>query len=368
MRRGFLYAIGALLLTAFIILNDLVDDWGRLSGGMENLSVFVQESMWPPNWSVLEAQSYPVCENKIEFFCSVGYIGMMETIKIAFVATIFGFIGALCLSSFAAKNLMPMRIAFPFRTLLSATRSLPSLSSGRSFRYRDWLPDPLAGVLAMTFYTIGYLGKLQYETYEGMPSDSLEVSKAMGLSHPAIFTSVVIPETGNHLLSQLMFMFEYNVRHGTVIGIVGAGGIGYYINTYLKLLQYDKVLALLILIFVVVILIDLLSLMLRSFVTDEGDVRQPKWLSFLMKLRKMNQLSEIQSAAMCRVPFCRTPECVVELFESMQQRLRRWHPLQRRIALQPSLLTKVRHGSCFHIATQGDPLQNRSNQRSCHLT
>ena len=291
MRRGFLYAIGALLLTAFIILNDLVDDWGRLSGGMENLSVFVQESMWPPNWSVLEAQSYPVCENKIEFFCSVGYIGMMETIKIAFVATIFGFIGALCLSSFAAKNLMPMRIAFPFRTLLSATRSLPSLIWAIIFVIVIGF-GPLAGVLAMTFYTIGYLGKLQYETYEGMSNDSLEVSKAMGLSHPAIFTSVVIPETGNHLLSQLMFMFEYNVRHGTVIGIVGAGGIGYYINTYLKLLQYDKVLALLILIFIVVILIDLLSLMLRSFVTDEGDVRQPKWLSFLMKLRKGDESTE----------------------------------------------------------------------------
>ena len=285
MRNAFLFAIGALLLTAFLILNDLVNDWGRLSGGMENLSVFIQESMWPPNWSVLEAQSYPVCEKNIQFFCSVGYIGMIETIKIAFVATILGFIGALCLSSFAAKNLMPMRIAFPFRILLSATRSLPSLIWAIIFVIVIGF-GPLAGVLAMTFYTIGYLGKLQYETYEGMPSDPLEVSRAMGLSHPTIFTSVVIPETGNHLLSQLMFMFEYNVRHGTVIGIVGAGGIGYYISTYLKLLQYDKVLALLILIFIVVIIIDLLSLMLRSFVTDEGDVRQPKWLSFLMKLRK----------------------------------------------------------------------------------
>ena len=291
MRNAFLFAIGALLLTAFLILNDLVNDWGRLSGGMENLSVFIQESMWPPNWSVLEAQSYPVCEKNIEFFCSVGYIGMIETIKIAFVATILGFIGALCLSSFAAKNLMPMRIAFPFRILLSATRSLPSLIWAIIFVIVIGF-GPLAGVLAMTFYTIGYLGKLQYETYEGMPSDPLEVCRAMGLSHPTIFTSVVIPETGNHLLSQLMFMFEYNVRHGTVIGIVGAGGIGYYISTYLKLLQYDKVLALLILIFIVVIIIDLLSLMLRSFVTDEGDVRQPKWLSLLMKLRRTEDATE----------------------------------------------------------------------------
>ena len=272
----------ALLLSAWMVLASLVDDWGRLEGGMANLSTFFQESMWPPNWSVLEAQSYPVCEHDVEFFCSVGYLGMIETLKIAFVATILGFIGALCLSSFAAKNLMPMYIAFPFRILLSATRSLPSLIWAIIFVIVIGF-GPLAGVLAMTFYTVGYLGKLQYETFEGMPSDSLEVSKAMGLSHPATFTSVVIPETGNHLLSQLMFMFEYNVRHGTVIGIVGAGGIGYYINTYLKFLQYDKVLALLILIFLVVVVIDLLSLMVRSFVTDEGDVRQPKWLSFFMK-------------------------------------------------------------------------------------
>ena len=87
-------------------------------------------------------------------------------------------------------------------------------------------------------------------------------------------------------------MFEYNVRHGTVIGLVGAGGIGFYINTYLKLLQYDKVLALLILIFIVVIIIDLLSLMIRSFVTDDGEVRQPKWLSFLMKFRTADEASE----------------------------------------------------------------------------
>ena len=83
-----------------------------------------------------------------------------------------------------------------------------------------------------------------------------------------------------------MFMFEYNVRHGTVIGIVGAGGIGYYISTYLKFLQYDKVFALLILIFIVVVLIDLFSLMVRSFVNEEGDVRKPTWLTVIMRARK----------------------------------------------------------------------------------
>ncbi len=290
MRKSFIFVILSMLLLAWITLYDLVDDWGRLEGGWENLTTFVTESMWPPNWSVLEAQSYPVCEKDIEFFCSVGYLGMVETIKIAFVSTILGFIGALCLSSFAARNLMPMYIALPFRFILAATRSLPSLIWAILFVIVIGL-GPLAGVLAMTFYTIGYLGKLQYETFEGMPSDALEVSKAMGLSHTTTFTSVVIPETGNHLLSQLMFMFEYNVRHGTVIGIVGAGGIGYYINTYMKFLQYDKVLALLIIIFVVVIVIDLMSLMVRSFVTDEGDVRRPTWLRAMIKLYSSRESS-----------------------------------------------------------------------------
>tara|TARA_B110000305_G_scaffold32965_1_gene32186 strand:- start:499 stop:1362 length:864 start_codon:yes stop_codon:yes gene_type:complete len=271
-----------LLFLAWHTLNGLIEgDWGRLEGGFENLSLFFSESMWPPDWSVLEARSYPVCESDIEFFCSVGYLGMMETIKIAFVATILGFIGALLFSSLAARNLVPLYVAIPVRILLSGIRSLPSLIWAILFVIVIGF-GPLSGVLAMTFYTVGYLGKLQYETFEGMASDSLEASRAMGLSRGSILLNVVIPENSNHLLSQLMFMFEYNVRHGTVIGIVGAGGIGYYISTYLKFLQYEKVFALLILIFVVVVIIDLLSMMIRSFVNDEGDVRRPTWLNFIL--------------------------------------------------------------------------------------
>lgn len=280
-----------LLFIAWGTLDGLVEgDWGRLEGGLSNLVVFFEESMWPPNWSVLEARSYPVCEEEVGFFCSVGYLGMMETLKIAFVSTVLGFIGAITLSSLAARNLTPLFVSIPVRVFLSAVRSLPSLIWAILFVIVIGF-GPLSGVLAMTFYTVGYLGKLQYEVFEGMANDPLEAGRAMGLSRPSIFFNIVIPENGNHLLSQLMFMFEYNVRHGTVIGIVGAGGIGYYISTYLKFLQYDKVFALLILIFIVVVLIDLLSLMVRSFVNEEGDVRKPTWLTLLMKARKRKETS-----------------------------------------------------------------------------
>lgn len=275
--------IGALGLLAVVVLHDLAGgDWGRFGGGLGNFNVFFSESLWPPDWSVLEERSYPPCEAQLEFTCSVGYIGMLETLKIAFVSTVLGFFGAILLSPLAARNLQTIWVAVPVRVLLAAVRSLPSLMWAIIFVIVVGF-GPLSGALAMTLYTVGYLGKLQYETFEGMESGPLEAGRAMGLSSTSITTNIVIPENSNHLLSQLIFMFEYNVRHGTVIGTVGAGGIGYHINNYLKFLQYDKVFALLIMIFVVVMVIDLISLLARSFVNDQGDVRRPTWLNLILK-------------------------------------------------------------------------------------
>ena len=97
----------------------------------------------------------------------------------------------------------------------------------------------------MTLYTIGYLGKLQYEAMEGVHNAPLESGMAMGLTHSEQLFHVVIPESSNHLLSQLLFMFEYNVRHGAVLGLVGAGGIGMYIDNYINPpFDYNKAFAL----------------------------------------------------------------------------------------------------------------------------
>lgn len=274
--------ISVLLLLCILVLNDLVQgDWGNLSRGMGNLIHFWNDSLWPPDWSMLQAQTYPECKVSIGFFCSKAYLGMMETIKMAFVATIFGFIGAISLSTMAAKNLVPSYVYFPVRIILAITRSLPSIIWAIIFVVVFGL-GPLAGVLAMTFYTIGYLGKLQYEELEGMHREPLDAARAMGLSHSEIVTNVVIPESSNTLLSQLLFMFEYNVRHGTVLGLVGAGGIGYYLHYYMELFLYQKVMAFLVVIFVVVIIIDLFSMFVRSFVTDEGDINKPSWFSVFL--------------------------------------------------------------------------------------
>ena len=263
------------ILTTWYVFVDLVDgDWNSLENSLENLSIFFYESLWPPNWKVLEARSYPACDRHWDILCSPAYIGIVETLKIAFVSTGLGFILSLPLATLASRNLHNDSIAIPFRLLLSGMRTLPSLIWAIFFVILVGL-GPVSGVMAMTFYTIGYLGKLQYETIEGLSKDPLDAAKAMGLSNIEIITRVVIPESANNLISQLLFMFEYNVRHGSVIGIVGAGGIGYYISTYLKFLQYDKVMALLIVLFFVVVVIDLLSIKARSYFVEDNNFKRP---------------------------------------------------------------------------------------------
>ena len=80
--RWFLLIAFLLWLTA-IVTNGMVDDWGRLSNGGENLVIFIEESLWPPDWSVLEPQSYPPCITApgFQFTCSTAWIGVVETLK-----------------------------------------------------------------------------------------------------------------------------------------------------------------------------------------------------------------------------------------------------------------------------------------------
>ena len=274
-RKKYPIFITFILFTTWLVFVNLVDgDWASLENSLDNLSTFFYESLWPPNWKVIEAQAYPVCDRNWDFLCSPAYIGIMETLKIAFVATGFGFILSLPLATLASRNLYRDSIAIPFRVLLAAMRTLPSIIWAIFFVILVGL-GPVSGVLAMTFYTVGYLGKLQYEAIEGLSNDPLDAAKAMGLKNSEIIQRVVIPETANNLISQLFFMFEYNVRHGSVIGIVGAGRIGYYISTYLKFLQYDKVIALLIILFGVVIIIDLASIKARSYFVEDATFKSP---------------------------------------------------------------------------------------------
>ena len=145
-----------MIMFSFSILNGMVDDWGRLSGGLENLFIFFGESLWPPNWRVFEPEAYPVCTAYpyFDFTCSTAWKGMTETIKIAFVSTIFGSLISLPISILAARNLSSLGISYLARVFLAAARSLPSIIWSIFFVILVGF-GPFSGVLAMTIYTVG---------------------------------------------------------------------------------------------------------------------------------------------------------------------------------------------------------------------
>ena len=90
-RKKYPIFISFILFTTYLVFVDLVDgDWASLENSLENLSIFFYESLWPPNWKVIEARSYPTCDRSWDFLCSPAYIGIMETLKIALVSTGFG--------------------------------------------------------------------------------------------------------------------------------------------------------------------------------------------------------------------------------------------------------------------------------------
>ena len=279
-RRPILRTAIILAIIAVLAIFHLEVNISRLGDAASNLVVIAGEA-WPPDFSILtkrESWGYPPCELQTDWMCSPAVLGMTQTLEIAFLATIFGMAISLPLAVAAATNLSSPLLAQIVRQVLAALRVLPSLIWALIFVILVGI-GPLAGVLAMTMYTVGYLGKLQYEALEGVSREPLEVARAMGLPRWQVARFFAIPEAANSLISQMLFMFEYNVRHGSVVGLVGAGGIGWYMQYYLEPFKlYDRVLALIIVMYLVVIVIDQLSLRVRSqFIEEHEQIRRPKW-------------------------------------------------------------------------------------------
>ena len=275
-KRKYLSFIIATLILTWLAFIDLIDgELYKLNDSLSRLSKVFDESLWPPDWTVFNIVEHgcvgpeapwPLPPN---FFCSKGFIGIIDTLEMAFVATGFGFLISLPLSILASRNLYDDQIAIPFRTILSVMRTLPSLIWAIFFVVMVGL-GAMSGVFAMTLYTVGHLGKLQYESIEGLSKGPIDAARAMGLTNTEIVLKVIIPESANNLISQLFFMFEYNVRHGSIIGIVGGVGIGFYLAEYLDMQMYQRVMALLISLFIVVVIIDFLSIKARSYFVEEG--------------------------------------------------------------------------------------------------
>jgi phosphonate transport system permease protein len=238
MSNGFV--IYFLLFLAFVFT---MADFGffrtdRLPNGISNLIRFTRDA-FPPDFTSLDGIQK----------------ALFETIEMAFAGTFLGFLISFPLAILGSRLLFPTSVVAASRFIAAFLRTVPPLLWAILFVIITGL-GPLAGTLSLAFYTVGYLSKLYSEFFEGTDPEVLEAVKGAGATTPYLVRYVVLPEQANAILSQLLFMFEYNIRASSILGFVGAGGIGFQIYVYLQTMEYQKLAAVLILILAIVLLMD----------------------------------------------------------------------------------------------------------------
>jgi phosphonate transport system permease protein len=186
-----------------------------------------------------------------------------ETLLIAYVATLMGAIGGFFLCFLAAGNLgVSKPVLFITRRFLEFCRTVPDLVFALIFVLAFGL-GPMAGVLALAVHTLGALGKLFYEVLENIDQKPVEGLIANGGSWTKTMRFAVLPQVMSNFLSYALLRFEINVRGASVMGFVGAGGIGQDLIEAVRKFYYPDISAILVLIIITVTVIDLFTERLR---------------------------------------------------------------------------------------------------------
>lgn len=188
---------------------------------------------------------------------------LAETLLIAYVATLMGAIGGFFLCFLAAGNLgVSTPVMFATRRVLEFCRTVPDLVFALIFVLAFGL-GPMAGVLALSVHTLGALGKLFYEVLENIDQKPVEGLIANGGSWTKTMRFAVLPQIISNFLSYALLRFEINVRGASVMGFVGAGGIGQDLIEAIRKFYYPDISAILVLIILTVTIIDVFTERLR---------------------------------------------------------------------------------------------------------
>lgn len=188
---------------------------------------------------------------------------LVETIQIAFIGTLIGVLLALPPSFLAAKNIAPTWLYLPFRSILTLVRTIPVIVWALFFVAAVGL-GPFPGILATVMYTVGFVGKLFYESIESVDKTQIEAVQSTGASTLNVWRYGILPQVAPHFIGYSLYIFEYNVRAATVLGIVGAGGVGFYLLHYMRSFQYDMAATVILITLPTVMIIDAISLYLRK--------------------------------------------------------------------------------------------------------
>ena len=214
-------------------------------------------------------RAYGSGENYQRYFSSghrsFAYL-LLETMCIAFLGTIVGAVLSIPLSFLAAANLVPKPIALIFRVFIMAIRTIPAFVYGLMF-IRVTGPGPFAGLLTMSLCSIGMISKMFIESIEDLDTKILESLDAAGCTMFQKIRYGILSQLFPDFMSTLIYRFDMNLRDATVLGLVGAGGIGAPLIFAMSAYKWNQVGAILAGLIVLILIVEVISTKIRVKLT-----------------------------------------------------------------------------------------------------
>ncbi len=229
--------------------------WERVESGVENAAKFFGR-LFPPNfsrWDLLVK-------------------GLLESLEIAILASTLGILLALPIGLCAARNLMPSWSTWPARFLIVSARSFHPVIVAILFVKAVGF-GALAGILALTVASIGFIGKLFTEAIEEISDKQVEAIRATGASFASVLAYGVLPQVFSRFIGFATYQLDSNLRNSTMVGIVGAGGIGGTLFAAFQRFDYDFVCAILISIITLIMIGEVLATAVRAIFIENATLR-----------------------------------------------------------------------------------------------
>ena len=195
--------------------------------------------------------------------------GMVESLQIAVVASALGVLISAPLAFFAARNLMPVWASWPARAVMVLCRTFHPVIVAILFVKAVGF-GALAGVLALTIASIGFIGKLFTEAIEEISEKQVEAVRATGSPFASVLAYGVLPQVFSRFIGFGTYQLDSNLRNSTMVGIVGAGGIGGTLFAAFQRFDYDFVCAILISIIALIMVGELLASAVRAIFIDNA--------------------------------------------------------------------------------------------------
>ena len=222
-------------------------DAARLQEGIPSILSLTWESM-PPNFTDWQSWIMPI----------------IDTVAMSIAGTALAIALSLPLALLAARNTTPHPLVYQLaRAILNFLRSIPELIMGIIFVAAVGF-GALPGVLALGLHSVGMVGKFFAESVEHVSEGPVEATRSTGATPLQVIIHGVLPQVLPQLADVAVYRWEYNFRASTVMGMVGAGGIGFELMASLRLMQYQDVSAILLTILLMVTLVDYFGATLRK--------------------------------------------------------------------------------------------------------